>query len=122
MNCTYKTNCFGMSLLNIMGTTALGTSIFINFVFISRETEEDYLWAIKELKMVMQNKNICDPFVVITDQELALINSLTDIFSSMKNLLCEWHISRAILVYIKRKMFFEFWIRGKAKRLMMRSY
>src|SRR5437667_12258850 len=80
MDCTYKTNHFNISLLNIMGTIALGTSFFVGFIFMSSETNEDYLWGIKELKTLMCGEDICDPAVVVTDRELALINVLKEVF------------------------------------------
>ena len=107
MDCTYKTNRFGMPLLNIMGTTSLGTTYYLGFIFLSGETEEDYLWALKELKIVMKGKDIIDPGVVITDRELALMNALEIVFPKTANLLCEWHISKAVLTYIKRERIFK---------------
>src|SRR3954447_12057099 len=67
MDCTYKTNHFNILLLNIIGTTALGTSFFVGFVFMSSETNEDYLWAIGELKILMYGEDICNSAVVVTD-------------------------------------------------------
>src|SRR5438046_5747471 len=96
-----------MPLLNIMGTTSLGITYYLGFVFLSGETEEDYLWALKELKIVMQGKDIIDPGVVIMDQELALINTLKIVFPKAANLLVKWHISKAVLTYIKRERIFK---------------
>ena len=42
MDCTYKTNCFKMPLLSIVGSTNLNTTFFVTFVFITAEIEEDY--------------------------------------------------------------------------------
>ena len=78
-----------MPLLNIIGTTSFGTTYYLDFVFLSSETEEDYLWALKELKIVMQGKDIIDPGVVVTDRELALMNALEIVFPKTVNLLYE---------------------------------
>ena len=67
MDCTYKTNQFSMSLFNIMGTMLLSTIYYLGFVFLSSKTEEDYLWALKELKIVMQGKNIINLRIVVID-------------------------------------------------------
>ena len=96
-----------MLFLNIIGTILLNTTYYLSFVFLSGETKEDYLWALKELKIVMQGKDIIDPGVVVMDQELALINALEIVFPKTVNLLCEWHISKAVLTYIKRKRIFK---------------
>ena len=50
-----------------MGTTSLDTIYYLGFVFLSGETEEDYLWALKELKIVMQGKNIINLRIVVID-------------------------------------------------------
>ena len=90
-----------------MGTTSLGTTYYLGFVFLSGETKEDYLWALKELKIVIKGKDIIDPGVVVMDQELALMSALEIVFPKTANLLCEWHISKAVLTYIKRKRIFK---------------
>jgi MULE transposase domain len=80
MDCTYKTNWFHALLLNIISTIALGISFFVGFAFIAEKTNEDYLWAIKELKTLMYKENINDPAVVVTDYKLALIYALKKVF------------------------------------------
>jgi hypothetical protein len=95
-----------MPLLNIMSTTTLGTSFFIGFVFLTGETEGDHRWALGKLKTIMLDKGIPDPEVVITNRELALINALESIFLNIQMMLCKWHISKAILAYIKREKVF----------------
>src|SRR3954454_21153651 len=107
LDCTYNTNRFNMPLLNIMGTTALGTSFFVSFAFLTGETNDDYLWVIKELKTLIRGEEILDPSVVVTDCELALINALKEVFLWSQNLLCEWHISKAVLTYIKHERIFK---------------
>ena len=67
MDCTYKTNQFSMLLLNIIGIISLSTTHYLGFVFLSGETEEDYFWALKELKIVMQGKNIINLRIVVID-------------------------------------------------------
>jgi hypothetical protein len=45
--------------------------------------------------------------VVVTDRELALINALKEVFPWLSNLLCKWHISKAVLTYVKREQIFK---------------
>lgn len=47
MDCTYKTNHFCMPLLNIVRCTSLNCTFFTAFIFIPRETEPDYISALK---------------------------------------------------------------------------
>ena len=42
LDCTYKTNKYGMPLLDIIGIDATRRSFCIAFAFLSGETEEDY--------------------------------------------------------------------------------
>lgn len=39
---TYKTNKYGMPLLDIIGVDAYERSFYVAFTFLSSETEEDY--------------------------------------------------------------------------------
>ena len=65
-----------MPLLDILGSTGLNHTFFAAFVFLSGETEEDYLYALKMLHEVMNTREIAFPGVIVTDRELALINAL----------------------------------------------
>ncbi|KAF5703902.1 transposase [Fusarium mundagurra] len=47
---TYKTNKYGMPLLNMIGVDACQRSFCIAFAFLSGETEQDYLWALDRLR------------------------------------------------------------------------
>jgi MULE transposase domain len=106
MDCTYKTNWFRMPLLNIVGSTGLGTNFYIGFAFFLAEGEGDYMWVLKELKTLMCGKDIPDPMVVVTDRELVLINAVSAVFPIALGLLCEWHVSNAILVNVKKQKTF----------------
>ncbi|CAG8821437.1 2829_t:CDS:2, partial [Cetraspora pellucida] len=59
------------------------------------EEEEDYCWALNNVTSLFNG--VLKPDIIITDQELALINALRIIFPYSTNLLCIWHISKNIL-------------------------
>ncbi|GLT97852.1 hypothetical protein SLE2022_153970 [Rubroshorea leprosula] len=44
----------------------------------------------------------CQPLVIISDRELALMNAIRVVFPSATNLLCVWHIEKNILSNCKR--------------------
>ncbi len=46
LDCTYKTNKYGMPLLDMIGVDAAQRFFCIAFAFLSGEAEEDYLWAL----------------------------------------------------------------------------
>ncbi|KAJ6436940.1 hypothetical protein O9K51_10476 [Purpureocillium lavendulum] len=52
LDCTYKTNRYGMPLLDMIGVDACERSFCIAFAFLSGETEEDYIWALDRLRSV----------------------------------------------------------------------
>ncbi len=72
MDCTYKTNKFGMPLLNIVGITATYNSFSAGFAFLCEEIEETYSWALQKYKDITK----VSPKVIVTDRELALMNSI----------------------------------------------
>jgi MULE transposase domain len=96
LDCTYKTNKFKMPLLNIVGTSCLGKSFYVAFVFLAKEEEEDYLWALEQLRDIFEKPDQLK--VTVTDCERALLNSLRTVFPVSARLLCIWHIEKNILV------------------------
>lgn len=98
MDCTYKTNRFKMPLLNIVGLTGLGTTFYVAFAFLRAEQENDYTWALQQLKSFLP----VVPRLFITDRELALMNAISAVFPDAGHLLCQWHIQKNILAKCKR--------------------
>jgi MULE transposase domain len=88
IDCTYKTNQFKLPLLNIIGSTNLNTMFFVAMVFLSAETDADYMWAMMVLKSILVQPDFTLPSVIVTDHELALINALHHVFPMSKRILC----------------------------------
>jgi len=102
LDSTYKTNRFNMPLLNICGITG-GNKVFqARLVFLSRETESDYNWAMSCLQKVMHNHKIPQPLSIVTDRELALIKCLETWFPESRHLLCRWHVNMNVLAKTKK--------------------
>ena len=93
---TYKTNKFKMPLLNIIGTTWLGKNFYIAFVFLVKEGEEDYLWALEQLWGIFEKPDQLK--AIITNCKQVLLNSLHTVFLMSAWLLCIWHIEKNVLV------------------------
>jgi hypothetical protein len=91
LDCTYKSNKWGMPLLNIMGIDSLNKGFTVAIVFLNYETEEDYDWAITQLKNCFEPG--VSPSVIITDCEKALIVALDTKFPLVKSILCYWHVN-----------------------------
>ncbi|POM61104.1 Transposase-like protein [Phytophthora palmivora] len=92
LDCTYKTNVFDMPLLNLVGVTGMNTTIHLAQAFLRNETKDDYVWALKELKRVIESERISFPQVIISDCDCALMNALEVVFPSIPVILCIWHI------------------------------
>jgi transposase-like protein len=91
MDCTYKSNRFGMPLLQVIGVMELNTRFPICWAFINTENDESYYWAINYVRELIQRGSNIIPFVIITDNEAALKNMLTELFPTTQQQLYEWH-------------------------------
>ncbi|XP_062006092.1 uncharacterized protein LOC133723294 [Rosa rugosa] len=101
MDCTYKTNRYRFPLFEIVGVTSTEKTFNVAFVYILRETEENYTWALSRLRILPDH---CTPSVFVTDRELALMNSISKIFPDSQHLLCKWHINRNMMKECKKKI------------------
>lgn len=102
LDCTYKTNKYGMPLLDMIGVDACQRSFCIAFAFLSNETEGDFIWALDRLRSLYE---LCDtklPSVILTDRCLASMNAVATCFPSATQLLCLWHANKAVLRYCQK--------------------
>ena len=83
-----------MPLLNIVGSTNLNNTFFVACIFLGEESTEDYIWAMEALKSVLEQPGFTFPSIIVTDQELALINAVCLVFPSAKRVLCVWHVEK----------------------------
>lgn len=102
MDCTYKTNRYGLPLLEIVGVTCTNLTFSVAFVYMEAEREENYIWALEKLKGLMVSNRL--PMVILTDRDLALMNAIKKVFPGAKNLLCRFHITKNVLAH-SRKLF-----------------
>ena len=102
MDCIYKTNQYKLPLLIINDITSLNTTFYVAFAFQVEESEEDYTFAMKHLKVLLISLNLSDPHVVLTDCEEALMNAFSAVYSHTNNLLCLWYVNKNVLTYIKK--------------------
>lgn len=101
LDCTYKTNRYGMPLLDMIGVDACERSFCIAFAFLSGETEEDYIWALDRLRSVYETCGARLPSVILTDRCIACLNAVSFCFPLAISLLCLWHANKAVLRYCK---------------------
>ena len=86
-----------MPLLDIIGVNACQRSFCIAFAFLSGETEDDYCWALDQLKSLYEACNAQLPSIVLTDRCIACMNAVSTCFPSSFSLLCIWHANKAVL-------------------------
>ena len=97
LDCTYKTNRFGMPLLDIIGIDGSNRSFCIAFAFLRGENEEDYLWALERLKSLYEISQVEYPSIILTDCAEACMNAVDICFPDSTSLLCLWHANKAVL-------------------------
>jgi hypothetical protein len=95
-----------MPLLHFLGVTPINTSFSAGFAFLLGEEQSDYDFAINCFKTQVLGDPATDddtitPEVVITDNEKALKNSLSNILSGIPQLLCYWHVQKNVLTRIQ---------------------
>ena len=103
LDCTYKTNKFGMPLLNVVGITSTYATFNGAFAFMHEENEAAYTWVLQQFSEVVTPKVLC------TDRELALVNSIARVFPVCKNILCMWHINKNVLANCKARFSDDEW-------------
>jgi hypothetical protein len=97
LNCTYRTNKFGMPLLNVVGITSTYATFNAGFTFFHTENEEAYAWVLEQFSKVVILK------VLYTDRELALMNGIARVFPGYHNIFCCWHINKNIFANYKTR-------------------
>ena len=65
LDCTYKTNKYGMPLLDMIGVDACQRSFCIAFAFLNGESEQDYFWASDRLKSLYEVGGTRLPSVIL---------------------------------------------------------
>ncbi|KNE96692.1 hypothetical protein PSTG_10095 [Puccinia striiformis f. sp. tritici PST-78] len=101
LDSTYKTNRYKLPLLHVIGQAASNRLFSIGFCFMTYEDEENYLWAVNQLKkFIWKPERI--PKVFITDRESALRNALEQVFPDAQANLCTWHINKNIATNCKK--------------------
>lgn len=84
---TYKTNRFGLPLLDIVGFAATGSSFFIGFAFLRDEKDDTYEVVLSCLADVYHSLGLELPRTILTNKEDALINTIKAVLPSIKNMI-----------------------------------
>jgi hypothetical protein len=96
MDCTYRTNKYGLPLLHIVGCTNMQSFFSAAFCFLRTEKDLDYWWA---LSTFLRSTEAPRPRVFISDNEDALKSAARSVFPGVPQLLCVWHINMNVLTH-----------------------
>ena len=97
MDCTYKTNQYGLPLLDIVGLASTGQTCYIAFAFIQDEKEHSYEVIMRCLAEAYDSLDLAYPCTILTDKERALRKAIKTVFPQPKNFSCIWHIEMNLL-------------------------
>jgi hypothetical protein len=97
MDCTYKTNRYGLPLLNIVGFAVTRSTFHIGFAFIKDEKADSYEVILSCLAEAYEALNLEFPRTILTDKEEALMNAIAAVFPDTKHMICLWHINMNIM-------------------------
>lgn len=97
MDCTYKTNQYGLPLLDIVGFTATGHSIYLVFAFIRDEKQSTYEVVLQCLAETYDQLGLQYPRTILTDKEEALISAINQVFPDANTIICIWHVNMNLM-------------------------
>ena len=97
MDCTYKTNRYGLPLLDIVGFASTGQTFHLAFAFMKDERQDTYEITLQCLAEAYDSLNLVHPRTILTDKERALINAISVVFPDTRTISCIWHIQMNLL-------------------------
>lgn len=98
---TYKTNKYDKPLLDIIRVDACKRSFCIAFVWLYKETEDDFNQVFRIFRGLLFTYNIRLLSVILIDYCRACINALETRFPKVIWLLYVWHANKAIIRYCR---------------------
>ena len=91
-----------MPMLNICRSAGNNITPQFAIAFLSREKKADYTQVLKQYKELLQENNILQPKVFVTNRELALLNSINKLFPISDYILCCQHVNINVVAKTKK--------------------
>ncbi|PNX94134.1 protein FAR1-related sequence 5-like [Trifolium pratense] len=101
MDSTYKTNKYRLPLFEIFGLTSTGRIYPVGLAFLIKEKEDNFVWALQSVRMMLRCED--DMKVIVTDRDQALMNTVNIVFAKCTPLLCRYHIHMNIKANLIKK-------------------
>jgi len=92
---TYKTNRYKLSLLDFVEVTPTGMTFSAGFAYLKSENLNNVVWPLECFRGIFLRRDVF-PGVIVTDRDLALMNTVKTVFPESTNLLCNFHISKNV--------------------------
>jgi hypothetical protein len=102
MDCKYQTNKYNLKLLDVVGVTCLNSTFYVCFIYIPKEDETWFFWALSSLKEFYGD--VEPPKSISMDRDLALINAAKAVFPTSNIIICTWHITGNVAKNLKGKV------------------
>ena len=94
---TYMTNMYNMPFAPFIGINRHGQSFMLGSAFVRQEMETSFDWVFGAFLEAMNGRA---PDNIITDQDVAMKESIKNIFPTSVHRCCRWHIMKKL----KRKL------------------
>ena len=86
-----------MPLLHLAGFNGKNKYFSMVFCFLAKENLDYYTWALEYFNSAISSHHLSPPEIIITDQELALMNDIEKVLPNTIHMLCTWNIEKNIL-------------------------
>lgn len=93
IDCTYKTNAYGLPLLHVVGFTCTNQTFTAAVGFMDGEAFDDYVWMINEIDTILRQA----PNILVVDCDFGLIKAITEKWPRAFFILCRFHIAKNII-------------------------
>lgn len=100
IDATYKTNKYGLPLVEVVGMTNSNKSYFLCAALLATETSSEYKWFLEMMRFKCFKGFV--PKVIVTDRKLALMSAITYVIPEAFNILCRWHINKNVKVELAK--------------------
>jgi len=101
VDCTYKTNKYRLSLMEVVVVTSNELIFSIAFAYLQAEREDNFSWCLNSHKSLMHDWLIS--YFIVTDENLALMN-ITERILSLSSFLMQMAYKK-IYSYSMQKIF-----------------
>lgn len=100
----YKTNRHNMPLLNVVAVSGLNAVIPIGQCWLPGENESNFTWALSTLRELQLENGVLSPRVLLSDRDLAYLNTELVVYPGVPRIVCRWHMRRNVLAKAQKHL------------------